>query len=532
LRSLSSGWPRRAVLAAAAATAGLRPLAALAAARPALAETAAGQVRGLAEGPVMAFLGVPYGAPTGGAARWLAPQPPIPWAGVLDTVAHGEMCPQAVGAPLAEETALLQTGPMGEDCLKLNIHTPDTRGRRPVMVWFHGGGMSSGSGSALSTDGTNLARKQDVVVVTVNHRLNVHGFLHLGDLFGDDFAASGNVGMLDCVAALQWVRDNIAGFGGYPGRVMIFGQAAGAAKVWTLMAMPVARGLFHCAAAHSGAALRTGARENATANARRLLAALEVRTPDELRAIPSERLVETMVRTRLQFGPIIDGRTVPVEPFSLAGYALSRDIPLILGSTATEATFFPATPLDPISDEALRRTVQQATRLNDEGIEAAITAFRAAYPGRPNHQLAQIMLSQYGITEAVTLQSESRVGSPPADGWAPTFVYHFTARTPVRQGRLHSPHTLEIPFVFDSLGRAGAITGPVTADNQALADRMGGYWANFARGGDPNGRSLPAWRPFNLQARPILVLDREIRTVDDPLGATRRVVAAHRQFRS
>ncbi len=532
MRSQNCGWPRRAVLAAAAATAWTRPINAFAATRPAIAQTAAGQVRGLAAGPVMTFLGVPYGAPTGGANRWLPPLPPVPWTGVLDAVAYGPMCPQVPGAPLAEEAALLQTGPVGEDCLRLNIYTPDTRGRRPVMVWLHGGGMSSGSGSAASTDGTNLALKQDVVVVTLNHRLNVHGFLHLGDLFGEGYGGSGNLGMLDCVAALEWVRDNIEGFGGDPGRVMIFGQSGGAAKVWTLMGMPMARGLFHAAAAHSGAALRTGTRENAIANARRLLGALEVQTLEGLRAVPSERLVEAMVGARLQFGPIVDGQTIAVEPFSLAGYALSRHIPLILGSTATEATFFPSTPLDPIGDGALRRTVQGATRLNDAAITEAIAAFRAAYPGRPNHQIAQLMLSQYGVTEAVTLQSEARVSSPPLDERSPTFVYYFSARTAVREGKLGSPHTLEIPFVFDSLGRTGAITGPVTADSQALADRMGAYWANFARSGDPNGAGLPAWRRFDPQARPILVLDRETRTVDDPLRATRLVVAAHRKLRS
>lgn len=290
------------------------------------------------------------------------------------------------------------------------------------------------------------------------------------------------------------------------------------------MAMPQARGLFRRAAAHSGAALGTGVRENATANARRLIAALGIKTLAELQGVSSEMLVEMMTRTRLQFGPFVDGAVIPADPYSPAGYALSRDVPLILGSTETEATFFPGTPLDPIGDGALRRVVQQATRLNDRAVEAAVEAFRAAYPGRANHEIAQLMLTQYGIGESVTVQSERRL----AAGAAATWVYHFVQTTPVREGRLGSPHTLDIPYVFDTLVQAGDVVGPYGEEAQLLADHMGAWWANFARAGDPNGRGLAPWRPFDLTARPTLMLGADPRTLDDPLAATRSVVAQSR----
>jgi para-nitrobenzyl esterase len=279
------GLDRRAAVAGAAAAVGtlsapIRAAAAESDRRP-IAATAYGRVRGYVDGPVKVFKNVPYGASTGGQNRWLPAKPPIPWRGIRDTVAAGPMSPQNRGAPLAEEQAMSQTGPMSEDCLNLNITTPavgPNSGKRPVIVWHHGGGFAAGSGNATSYDGRNIVEKNDIVLVTVTHRLNVFGFLYLAELFGPAYADSGNVGILDCAAALKWVHDNIAQFGGDPANVTIAGQSGGGSKVATLMAMPAARGLFHRAIGQSGGSLRAAAKQDAAGGAKRLVNALGVKT--------------------------------------------------------------------------------------------------------------------------------------------------------------------------------------------------------------------------------------------------------------
>ncbi|MEO6340825.1 MAG: carboxylesterase family protein, partial [Caulobacteraceae bacterium] len=346
-----AGVHRRSVIAAGAAgAAAMSGVANAASAAAPVADTTAGKIRGYANGRIKVFKGVPYGQPTGGANRWLPAKAPIAWKGVRDATKQGDKCPQNEGAPMEEEAVQLGKETMSEDCLNLDVWTPAVgagSGKRPVMVWYHGGGFSSGSGGGLRYDGVNLCTKKDIVLVVVTHRLNVFGFLNLASLYGPAYADSGNVGIMDCVSALKWVHDNIANFGGDPGNVTIFGESGGAGKVSTMMAMPSAKGLFHKAIAQSGASLRAGAPDHAATAAKAVVDALGVKTLAELQSVPQAKLVQVMNSTRLATSPILDGRSVPRHPFDPGAPDVSADVPFLMGSNSTEVTFFADTPLDP-----------------------------------------------------------------------------------------------------------------------------------------------------------------------------------------
>lgn len=484
-----------------------------------------GRVRGFNDGPVKVFKNIPYGASTAGANRWMPPQSPQKWSGIRETIAPGFMSPQSSGgAPLAEETAMLQRGPIGEDCLNLNVYTPVARRdskRRPVMVWFHGGGFAAGSGNADSTDGRGLAERHDTVFVTVTHRLNVFGFLYLADLFGPQFADSGNAGILDCVAALRWVHENIANFGGDPGNVTIIGQSGGGMKVSTLMAMPAAVGLFHRAIIQSGGMARATPKEQASANARRFVDALGVKTAAEMQALPWQDVVAAMEKSRVQGGPVMEGATLPTHPFDPVASPLSRDIPLMIGATETEATFFPNTPLDPIDDARLLELVKTSMRASDADATHLMEVFRQANPGKENVYLYQLLSSQTGLQGGTDTVAERKA----AQGGAPVYVYYFTKHTSVRDGKLRAPHTLEIPYALDNLARSAPIVGAVTAANQALADKTSAAWVSFARTGNPNNPKIPEWPRFDTGRRATMIIDDQFRAADDPLRVTRLAIA-------
>jgi para-nitrobenzyl esterase len=505
-------------------------------------ETSAGKIRGTANRGICAFKGVPYGASTAGKNRFMPPAKPDPWTGVRDAAAYGHSAPQTIpGAPgiLAGADFLASTeNPPGigegEDCLVLNIWTPSVKDnhKRAVMVWCHGGAFTSGSGSAPLYDGGNLARRGDVVVVTINHRLGLLGYTYLGHA-SEAFKASGNAGMLDIVAALEWVRDNISNFGGDPGRVLIFGESGGGQKVSTLLAMPAAKGLFHRAVIESGPGVKMNSLEYATRVGEMVLGELGIQ-PDRITDIqqtPVERIMAAQgaVNRKLGgfipgmiagFSPVVDGVSLPQNPFDPVAPEFSADVPVLIGFNRTELTLFAAG--DPaaftLDDAGLHKRVQ--TLLGDRA-EAAIQAFRSDYPNENSTGLYFLIASAYPTVAFTAKIAERRA----ALGKAPTFVYEFSWETPILLGKLRSPHTIEMPFVFDNVSDplVQKLTGSAP-DIFPLAERVSGAWAAFAATGSPNSKGFPQWPAYSAADRNVMMINSTSEVVKDPARQSREVI--------
>jgi len=495
----------------------------------AVATTAFGKVRGVDVDGINIFKGVPYGANTAGKNRFMPPADPAKWSGVRDALEFGPSAPQTepgvrrTGSNLAVAAAGL---PMeSEDCLVLNIWTPginDGR-KRPVMLWCHGGGFSTGSGSSPVTDGTNLARRGDVVVVTINHRLNVLGFTYLGEAGGTEFAQSGDVGMLDIVHALKWVRDNIAQFGGDPNTVTIFGQSGGGRKVGTLLAMPSAKGLFHRAIIESGPTIKLVERDQAPRVASELLGKLGLNKSQvrELQSLPVERIMGAyfaVVRSMnvdqmtMGFSPTVDGSAVPRHPFHPTASDVSPNVPLMLGHTRTELTSGADAAVFSLSDDALHGRIRG---LVGESAGRVIDVYRKANPGATPSDIYFLIASDYRYGAPVMKIAERRAALKKA----PVFLYYFRWETPIDGGRLKSPHTIEIPFAFDNI-KASRLTAS-SPDAPALADKVSDEWIAFARKGDPNTPKLPRWPAFNAAERPTMVFNNESKLENDPIREQR-----------
>ena len=484
--------------------------------------TTAGRIRGVVlDGGIQAFYGVPYGASTGGANRFQPPKAPEAWSGVRETINVGFRSPQPLPGPISEIHALHRANPLGEDCLHVNVSTPALdNGERPVMVWFHGGGFWSGSGDWLLYDGARLASSEDVVVVTVTHRLNAFGFLHLPAIGGSEYAQASNVGMRDMVLALDWVQGNIANFGGNPDNVTIFGQSGGGGKVSVLTAMPAAQGKFHRGIVMSGSLLEATNADNATELSERFIAGTGAKSVDELRRMPWEQLSAEATRQNFTMGPTVDGTSLPAHPYSPTAPAISAALPLLIGTTETEANFFPDTPLDPIDDPTLTRLVATATRAGSEAVAGLIDTYRRGRPNASPIDLYQIIASDLRFGTNAHTQAERKS----AQGRAAVYKYYFTWRSPVREGKLKSYHCIDIPFAFNNVDVAASMTGG-GQDRYALADAVSGAFAAFARGGDPNHAGIPRWDRFDSNRRATLIFDNEPRLIDDPHGAERRAIA-------
>lgn len=485
----------------------------------AVTTTESGKVAGYVQSGLYIFKGVPYAR----AERFMPPQAPEKWEGIRSCRAFGPTCPQAVrGGWQSDEHSFAfdwDDGHPGEDCLRVNIWTPALAdgAKRPVMVWLHGGGYAAGSGQELpSYDGANLARKGDVVVVTLNHRLNVLGFLDLSDC-GEEYASSGNAGLLDLVAALQWVNRNIEAFGGDPSNVTIFGQSGGGGKVSTLMATPSAAGLFHKAIVQSGSMLRTMESKYSRRIGAEVLRQLGLTTAEagKLKSIPYEQLLAAgekaiaSVKAEAEkegistfiFGwaPTVDGIVLPAQPFDPQAPEQSRDIPLMVGTTIHEFTMSTYVPyFRTITEEQAVEYLK--TRYGDRTDEF-VAAMGKAYPGYQPKDLVDIdVVFRPGAVEQARLKA--------AQQGAPVYMYLFGWESPVMDGMLRSTHCMEIPFVFDNTARHASMTGGGT-EAQALADKMSSAWLNFARTGNPNVESLPAWEAYTPQSGATMYFDNE-----------------------
>ena len=494
------------------------------------AQTKHGAVLGSVQAGVFVFKGIPYAADTS-QRRFMAPLPPTPWTGVRETTGFGPRAPQAAGhGSLSPERGYHlppEQGPVSEDCLHLNVWTPGLRDgrKRPVMVYIHGGAYSSGSGNNELYDGMNLCRRGDIVFVTLNHRLNLFGFLYLADI-APGFEDSGNAGMLDLVLALEWVRDNIEEFGGDPKRVLIFGQSGGGAKCATLMGMPAAKGLFHRVITMSGQQITASRRETATARTRAVLKELNLPESkiDELRNLPVEQLIHAS-RAAGYYGPVKDGRNLLRDPFDPDAPLSSAHIPLILGNTHDETRGLIGGG-DPttfnLSWETLPgRLSVVAQFLGDKKPDEVVRQYRKTYPSYSASDVFFAATTAFRSWRGQVIEAERRASQPEAA--MHTWVYELDWRTPIDGGKWGAPHTLDIPLALDNVGIAEGMTGNGPEAVQ-LASLISDTWIAFARTGNPNHKGLPEWRPYDLAKRATMSFAVPSRLVNDPRGGERRLI--------
>jgi para-nitrobenzyl esterase len=515
-----------------------------------VAETSQGKLRGLWRNGIFVFKGIPYGESTGGENRFMPPQPPQPWTGIRSSLRYGRACIQPASdsahfdydghnRPGSNFSFLTHGGygqpTPGEDCLRLNIWTPDIKnGRRPVMVFFHGGGFEGGSDQDLgSYDGESLARN-DVVVVTCNHRLNLFGYLNLREVGGGRYTA--NAGLLDLVAVLKWVKDNIAGFGGDPGNVTIFGQSGGGGKVACLMAMPSAKGLFHRAIIQSGPYLRVQSRETSREITEEVLrqSGLSPRDVDQLQHLSVDKLVgaaaEAMKKLTPQrpvlgrtyglvgWQPVVDGQILPRDPFEPDAPAVSANVPLLTGTIFNEAP----SAVDregggAMTESELRSGVAEAY---GAAADAIIAAYREAWPRATTFEI-------YGAIGAEPFRRAAieQAARRSALGEAASYVYVYNWRTPMLDDRPGTFHACEIAFTFNNAVRCDQYSG-LLPEALALERRIAGAWVAFARSGNPNHSGLPTWPAYRRDGATMVFGNKcEVRTGLEASGLA--LIAGH-----
>ena len=499
-----------------------------------MVETTAGKILGTMERKVFTFKGVPYGASTEGKRRFLPPLPAEPWTKARYCTDYGPVAPQTgdivdcdVAAGDEIIMGLRRHLPQSEDCLVLNIWTPaiGDGGKRPVMVWLHGRGYSAGAGSETMYNGANLAKRGNLVVITINHRLNVFGYLHLADIAGEEFAGSGVAGMLDAVLALEWVRDNVEAFGGDPANVTIFGESGGGSKVSTLLALPSAKGLFHRAVIESGPGLRGIEADEATAFAERFLAELDIKASEihKLQEMPIQQVqdaVKKLVPGRSALGmgatggplrylsPVVDGKYFPNHPFDPVAAPTAAGIPLMIGTNRDEnATFLAADPRRRrLTEEELR---ERLTPLLGDKLEAVISTYKRTRPEATPWDHFVRITSEGTRRRSIQLAERKAAGST-----APVFMYLFTWETDYYGDLFRACHVLEIPFVFDNVDDVNITGGRF--DKYELVESVSESWIAFARNGNPNLPGIPKWNPYSAENRSTMILDVSCRVEVDP----------------
>jgi para-nitrobenzyl esterase len=467
-----------------------------------LVQTSLGPMEGVRAGTLLAFLGIPYARPPVAGLRFRPPQPPDPWIAPFQADRFGAACPQPFDP---YETA--SVSPQSEDCLSLNVWTPGTDGaRRPVMVFIHGGGWCWGGSVDPWYGGGALAERGQVVVVTINYRLGVLGFLYLAEIGGPDLASSGNLGLLDQVTALEWVRDNIVRFGGDPENVTVFGESAGSMSVSALLAMPAASGLFRRAITESGVSNTLRSVHYAASVTDGFMTYAGVHDVDGLRGLTMEEMVQEeegylnqQFISDLFFGPVIDGEVLPEPPLHAIAGGAAAGVDLLTGTNLDETRYWALySPvlliLGPAAYVFLVPYVENAVQATSERVWDILSTYRSLYPAQTPGQLSMTLATDIFFHVPHVRLADAQSASQPK-----TWMYFFTWPSPMEGGKYGSMHALELPFVFGTLDQAKDFVGDEPP--RELANRTQDAWIGFAWSGDPNHAGLPEWPAYETQHR-------------------------------
>ena len=504
-----------------------------------VAKTQYGSVSGVLEDGINVFRSIPYGADTA-PVRFQAPLPPVPWKGIKVCDVFTTRAPQLVAQRNPQPLAAPSLGPAGagprvapeagvqsEDCLRLNVFTPGLRDhrKRPVLVYFHGGAYNNGSVNSALYDGKRLCHRGDVVVVTVNHRLNAFGFLYLAAIDPKTYPDSGNVGMLDLVLALKWVRNNITEFGGDPARVLIFGQSGGGAKCATLMALPAGHGLFHRVMTMSGQQVKGASIEIASKRTDVMLGKLGITKANlgELKTLPWEQIQAAAVATSSDWLPVVDGVVLSRDPFTPDAPPLSQHVPMILGNTHDEtAVPVRGTLTWDEAPAALKNAV--SIYLGPYSPEEVIAKYRTIYPDKSPIEVVIAAATAFRAWPGQVMEAERRAANPVSQ--PRTWVYQMNWHRNAPGAR--AMHTIDIPFMFDNLAAAPGQIGSTPEElavAQPLSDAMSGMLIHYAATGNPNHPGLPFWPAYDLKQRNTMIWENPPRIVSDPRGEERRFAA-------